>query len=102
MKSISFIRKQALGDALLSHEDRIGNAMKKVRQMQQWKPIHKQWLNRIEKQLLKENIIDRESFDTGAFKSNGGYDRINKILGNQLDTIIEILNENLYAEVETA
>ncbi|PKM57450.1 MAG: type I restriction-modification system endonuclease [Firmicutes bacterium HGW-Firmicutes-3] len=99
---ISFIRQQALGDALLSHEERISNAMRKVRKLQQWKPIQMQWLDRIESQLMKENIIDRESFEKGAFKSNGGYDRINKFLGNQLDTIIDVLNKNLYTEVETA
>jgi type I restriction enzyme R subunit len=99
---ISFVRQQALGDALLSHEERISNAMKKVKKMQQWKPIQMQWLDRIEKQLMKENIIDRTSFEKGAFKSNGGYDRIDKFLGNQLDTIIEVLNENLYTKVETA
>jgi type I restriction enzyme R subunit len=99
---ISFIRQQALGDTLLSHEERIGNAMKKVRKMQAWKPIQLQWLDRIEKQLLKENIIDKESFNKGAFKSSGGYDRIDKFLGNQLDKIIEVLNENLYKKTETA
>ena len=99
---ISFVRQQALGDVLLSHEERISNAMRKVKKMQQWKPIQMQWLDRIENQLMKENIIDRESFEKGAFKSNGGYDRINKFLGYQLDTIIEVLNENLYTEVETA
>ena len=99
---ISFVRQQALGDALLSHEERISNAMRKVKKLQQWKPIQMQWLDRIEIQLMKENIIDRESFEKGAFKSNGGYDRINKFLGNQLDTIIKVLNENLYTETETA
>lgn len=99
---ISFVRQKALGDDLLSHKERIGNAMKKVKKMQQWKPVQVKWLDRIEKQLMKENIIDRSSFEKGAFKSHGGYDKIDKLLGNQLDTILEVLNENLYTKGETA
>lgn len=60
------------------------------------------WLERIEKQLLKEYIIDKESFESGAFKSNGGYAKIDKHLDGKLDEIIVVLNDNLYKDRETA
>ncbi|WP_053956873.1 type I restriction-modification system endonuclease [Inediibacterium massiliense] len=99
---ISFIRQQAIGSALMDHEERIKMAMKKVKKLQNWTKVQFQWLNRIEKQLLKEYIIDRESFETGAFKSNGGYDRINKYFGGQLEEIIQSIKQNLYTERGTA
>ncbi len=99
---ISFIRQQAIGSVLLDHDERIKNAMKKVKKLQKWKPHQLKWLDRIEKQLLKEYIIDKESFESGAFKSNGGYAKINKHLDGKLDEIIVVLNDNLYEDRETA
>lgn len=99
---ISFIRQQALGSVLMDHEERIKRAMKKVKKLQNWSKVQVQWLDRIEKQLLKENIIDRECFETGAFKSNGGYDKMNKYFGGQLEEIIKSINGSLYDERGTA
>lgn len=76
--------------------------MKKVKKLQNWSKVQLQWLDRIEKQLLKEYIIDKESFEAGAFKSNGGYDRINKYFGGQLEKVIKLINESLYDERGTA
>lgn len=99
---ISFIRQQALGTALLSHEERIQRAMDKVRKMSSWNKVQLNWLDRFEKQLLAETIIDRESFEAGAFKKEGGFTRIDKIFGGKLDEVLEKINENLYGEGETA
>ncbi len=95
---ISFIRQQAIGSSLIDHEERIKKAMKKVRNLQTWTKVQKQWLDKIEKQLLKECIIDKESFNSGAFKKNGGYDRIDKYFEGKLDEVIEVINDNLYDE----
>lgn len=99
---ISFIRQQALGSALIDHDERIKNAMKKVKGLQKWNKVQLQWLDRIEKQLLKEYIIDRESFDAGAFQTSGGFERINKHFGGRLEELIITINENLYDERGTA
>lgn len=99
---ISFIRQQAIGSALIDHDERIRNAMKKVKSLQKWTKVQLQWLDRIEKQLLKEYIIDRESLDAGAFQTSGGFDRINKHFGGKLEELIKAINENLYDERGTA
>lgn len=73
---ISFIRQQALGDPLMDHEERIKRAMKKIYAMKAWPSVQKGWLERIEKQLLKESVLDpdpQKAFEVEPFKSRGGY-----------------------------
>lgn len=94
---ISFIRQQALGDALISHETRIKQAVAKVKAMHpELNVVQNKWLNRIEKQLLNETVLNRETFETDAFKNEGGFKKVNAAFGNKLDEIIEEINEALY------
>ncbi|WP_346355288.1 type I restriction-modification system endonuclease [Azotosporobacter soli] len=93
---ISFIRQQALGRALLNHEQRVKNAVGKVKQLRPWTKIQLGWLERIEKQLLLESVIDKHIFNAGAFKSQGGFAKIDKIFAGQLDQVIDEINEHLY------
>jgi type I restriction enzyme R subunit len=96
---ISFIRQQALGDPLIDHEERIKKAMKTIYAMKVWPKNQKSWLERIEKQLLKESILDpdpEQAFNVEPFKSRGGYKQLNKIFGGQLDDIVSKINYALY------
>lgn len=95
---ISFVRQQALGSALIDHRERIENAMKKVRNLHKWNKIQLNWLDRIENQLVNEEIIDKSLFDEGAFKNHGGYDRINKVFEGKLDEVIDKIKDNLFDE----
>lgn len=95
---ISFIRRQALGDPLISHEDRIRKAMSRIYAMRAWTVIQHQWLERIEKQLIAQTVLDREDFDRGAFASSGGFNRLNKIFQGNFQQVLEAINENLYPE----
>ncbi|RXZ00945.1 type I restriction-modification system endonuclease [Fictibacillus sp. S7] len=96
---ISFIRQQALGDPLIDHEDRIKQAMKKIYSMKPWPKVQRSWLERIEKQLLKESVLDpdpEQAFNVEPFKSRGGYKQLNKIFSGQLDDIVSKINYALY------
>jgi len=95
---ITLIRQQALGSALISHEDRIRNAISKLKKKHSFSKMELDWLGRIETYLLHESILDKESFETGAFKSKGGYKVIDKIFNNKLENIIEEINEYLYED----
>lgn len=95
---IAFIRTFALGSALISHEERIKNAIKKVKTLKQWNATQVKWLDQIEKQLLKEEIIDREAFEEEPFKRDGGYTRLNKIFENKLDDVVNKINDYLYSQ----
>jgi type I restriction enzyme R subunit len=96
---ISFIRQQALGDPLISHEERIEGAMKKIYDMKVWSKVQKDWLKRIEKQLLQESVLDpnpEKAFEVEPFKSKGGYKQLNKIFDGEMDTIVTTINTALY------
>jgi len=93
---ISFIRTMALGDALISHEERIRRAVEKVRTMKSWNKIQQKWIDRFEHQLLSENILQHDDLNQAPFNENGGFERLNKVFEEQLDQLILQLNENLY------
>lgn len=95
---ISFIRRQALGDPLVSHENRIRNAMKRIYAMREWTAVQLQWLQRIEKQLIAQTVLDREDFDQGAFQTHGGFMRLNKIFQGNFQHVLDDINTNLYIE----
>lgn len=95
---ITFIRQQAIGTTLLSHEQRIKNAVNKLKQNHNFSKMELDWIKRIETHLLNESIINKETFNTGAFKNNGGFKRIDKIFKNNLEGIIHEMNEYLYED----
>lgn len=94
---ISFIRQQALGDTLVSHDERIKRAISMVKtKHSELNAIQIKWLDRIETQLLNETILNRETFELDAFKNIGGFKKVNMAFGNKLDAIIDEINEALY------
>jgi type I restriction enzyme R subunit len=100
---ISYIRRFALGSALISHNERITLAVGKLRKNHGFTKMELDWLDKIEKTLLSETVIDRETFETGAFKTQGGFARANRIFGSRLDDYLRELNGYLYDDgVKTA
>lgn len=95
---ISFIRRQALGDPLVSHKERIQTAMTRIYSMRDWTAVQRKWLERIEKQLIAQTVLDREVFERGAFKDQGGFDRLNKIFQGNFQEVLDDINENLYPD----
>jgi type I restriction enzyme R subunit len=95
---ITFIRQQAIGSPLISHQERIKNAVNKLKKKHNFSKMELDWLGRIEAHLLHESILDKETFDSGAFKSKGGFMKINKIFGNKLEEIISEINDYLYED----
>ncbi|MFC2188504.1 type I restriction-modification system endonuclease [Fulvivirgaceae bacterium LMO-SS25] len=94
---ISFIRTLAIGSSLVSHEARIKNAVNKILESKKWNKIQLKWIERFEKQLLKETVLRIEDLDESPFDDAGGFTRLNKIFDNQLAEVVAELNKNLYA-----
>ena len=99
---ISLIRRYALGVQLMNHTDKISNAISRIKTAHNFSAQELKWLDRIEKYLLNETLIDTSSFDEvgTAFKQNGGFYRINKIFGGRLSEILDELNSYLYDDGE--
>lgn len=95
---ISFVRRQALGEPLISHEERIRRAMARIYKMREWTAIQRQWLQRIEKQLIAQTLMDREDFNRGAFAAHGGFKRLDKIFQGNFQQVLDDINTNLYSD----
>jgi type I restriction enzyme R subunit len=96
---IAFIRQWAIGDPLISDQERIQNAMQRIYQLRQWSPVKQQWLQRIEKQLIERTLtypLSPESFTKNIFQNHGGYKRLNRIFDGQFPEIIREINTNMY------
>lgn len=93
---ISLIRQQALGSARISHEERIKKAVARLKKQHHFNKMESNWIDRIETNLLNETILEHDSFETGAFKTFGGFAKIDKVFKNKLDDIITELNQYLY------
>ena len=94
---IGFIRKEALGDALVPYGERVERALKKVLAAKKWSDLQRRWLERIGKQLKVETIVDREALDEGEFRNQGGgFDRLNKQFDGKLDEILGEMRETIW------
>ena len=94
---ISLIRRYAIGSTLISHEARIRQAIDKLKRAHNFSKQELNWIARMEKYLMEESVLNLSVFDEdGRFKAQGGFSKINKVFGNQLESIVLELNEYLY------
>ncbi|SDK51826.1 type I restriction-modification system endonuclease [Microbulbifer yueqingensis] len=98
---IGHIRRAALGEALVPFEQRVAKAMDRIFTQHNWTVAQRKWLQRLAKQLTHEVVIDRETINQmPAFE--GGARRLNKVLNDQLDTVLEEFKAALWPTAETA
>jgi type I restriction enzyme R subunit len=93
---IGYIRQAALGEALIPFEQRVQDAMRKIHALHDWTPVQRKWLARLAKQLTHEVVIDHD-FVNRAFAGKGGAKQLNKLLGEQLDQVLENLANALWS-----
>jgi type I restriction enzyme R subunit len=89
----------AVGTSLISHEQRIKNSIDKIRSMKSWNKVQEKWIERFEKQLLQEEVIQAEDLNLDPFDEVGGFDKLDKVFEFELKNLLEQLNENLYTEI---
>ncbi|AUC81800.1 type I restriction-modification system endonuclease [Lacinutrix sp. Bg11-31] len=94
---IAHIRTSALGEDLVSHQERITNAVAKLKTSHNWNQIQLKWLDKMEAQLQKESIITLEDLNKPPFSVDGGLKRLDKVFKNETAQIISELNSYLYA-----
>jgi type I restriction enzyme R subunit len=92
---ISFIRNAVCNEPIIDHTDRVKLAMNKIRHTHNFNPLQKTWIDNIEKHLLSEDMMQKEDFEKGAWKSKGGFATVDKIFNNRLEEILEEINLSL-------
>lgn len=95
---IGYIRQAAIGEALLSFDQRVAKAMQKIYDLQPWTHMQRKWLDRLAKQLVHEVVLDSSQINE-AFKDHGGLKLLNKNLAGKLETVLATLNEHLWPQV---
>ena len=93
---IGFIRQAALGDPLIPYEERVQTAMRRVLASRAWTEPQKRWLKRIGEQVEKEIVLDREAIDREPFVADGGFVRLNKVFGGELENVLAGINEEMW------
>ncbi len=94
---IGFIRQAAMGEALVSFEQRVDTALETIIASQSWKTPQKQWLEAIAKQMKATTIVDKKALNEGIFKSQlGGTKRANKLFELPITDILEQFNKALW------
>jgi len=93
---IGFVRQAALGEPLVPYDDRLRSAMRTIIASRQWTEPQKRWLKRIGEQIEKEVIVDREAVDKEPFIADGGFNRLNKVFGGELESILAGINEEMW------
>ena len=95
---ISLIRRYTIGAPLVNHNEKIKIAVDKLKAAHNFTAQELNWINRIERYLLNESLINVAVFDEfgTAFKNAGGFKRINKAFSGNLANIIDELNNYLY------
>lgn len=94
---IAYIRTLSMGIDLITPQDRVKNAINKIKTGRTWNVHQLKWIDRFEKQLMAETILTRKDLDLKPFLDEGGFTRINKIFNNELEDLIVELNNDLYS-----
>lgn len=94
---IGHIRRAALGEALLPFEQRVARAMQRLYRQHSFNPNQRKWLDRLAKQLVHEVVVDHD-FVNNCFANDGGAKRLNMVLDDQLDSLLQELREGIWLQ----
>lgn len=95
---IGHIRRAALGDALLPFEQRVDNALHKIKQQKSWSPEQLTWLERLASSLKEQVAIDDDTFKTGNYKRRGGKTKVNNVFDGKLTLLLEQFNQYMWEQ----
>lgn len=93
---IAYVRQAVLNTPLFNHEDRVKAAFARLIAAHHFNKMQLDLIEKIKTYMLHESILNMETFEAPAFKSEGGFDRFNKKLNGQLIEIIREINTYIY------
>jgi type I restriction enzyme R subunit len=95
---IGHIRQAALGDPLIPYGERVDRALKKILASRMWTKPQRTWLERIAQQLKTEVIVDRATFEQGAFQHDGGFRRLDRMFDGRLTDLLGELQDEVWQQ----
>ena len=95
---VGYIRQLALGSPLLPYAERVDRAVQRLSRAHQFTAPQSKWLDRIAKQVKLETVVDPASLDSGQFKTDGGFARLNKVFDGKLESILGELAEEVWKD----
>lgn len=99
---VGFIRQAAIGDPLLPYEQRVDQALRRVLASRPWSKPQRDWLTKIASQTKANGIVDRaalEDRDLIFCREGGGFARLNRLFGGELEQVLGNFNEALWQDV---
>lgn len=95
---VGHIRQAALGDPLLPYSERVDRGLRQILSSHPWTQPQRKWLERIGNRLKEEGIVDRETFEQGAFKTEGGFKRLDRVFEGRLADLLGDLQEAVWQQ----
>ncbi len=95
---VGYIRQAALGSPLVPYGERVDRAVARMRKAHKFTDPQSKWLDRIAKQVKLETVVDKASLDSGQFKTDGGFARLNKVFDGKLESILGELADEVWKD----
>lgn len=96
---IAHIRRAVLHMPILSHEERVKMAFKKLIEENNFNKMQLDLLEKIKTYMLHESLLNVETFEAPVFKMEGGFTRFDKKFAGRLTEIIRQINTYIYEGV---
>jgi type I restriction enzyme R subunit len=98
---IGFIRQAALGDPLIPYPQRVDQALQSMLGSRTWTTPQREWLKKLAAQTKANLLVDRAALDEPDLifkRDGGGFPRLNKIFGGQLEEILGEFHEAVWRQ----
>jgi len=95
---VGYIRQLALGSPLLPYAERVDRAVQRLRKAHKFTDPQAKWLDRIAKQVKIETVVDKAALDTGQFKAEGGFARLNRVFDGKLEAVLSELADEVWRD----
>ena len=84
----------------MPYDQRVDGALQKLLASRQWNTPQRQWLQKIAAQTKANMLVDREALDDPDLvfrREGGGFVRLDRIFGGELQQVLDTFNESLWA-----
>ena len=89
---VSIIRHAAMGEPLLSAEERVDLALASVKQGRKFNTEQEQWLQYIHDHLLRNLVIEETDFKFIPFSRHGGWQKADQVFEGGLAPLLDTIN----------